>query len=91
MDCNTNLLNAEIILESKKKNNTYYMYSDKIVVCGTINKTIVLPSDNKIICFYDMYYIEDELFVVLCTDGDYDAVYIMDEEHLSICKKGFQK
>ena len=38
-----------------------------------------------------MYYIEDELFVVLCTDGDYDAVYIMDEEHLSICKKGFQK
>lgn len=91
MEYNINLLNAEIVLKSKKKNNTYYMYSDKIVVCGTINKTIVLPSDYKIICFYDMYYVKDELYVVLCTDGDYDVVYIMDEENLRICKKGLQK
>ena len=91
MEYNTNLLNAEIVLESNKKNNTYYMYSDKIVVRGTINKIIVLPPDYKIICFYDIYYIKDELYVVLCNDGDYDVVYIMDEENLSICKKGFQK
>lgn len=82
---------ADLVLKSKRNNNVYYMFSDEIFIHGEKNKSISIPMDNSIICFCDMYYVQDELLVVVATNKDYDYIYVLDEESNSIKKSGLTK
>lgn len=84
--------NAEITLVSKRNHNTYYLFSDKIVVRDNENdKSIALPDENGIICFYDMYYSQGELYVICIAEGYYDLAYILNEGKLSLEKRNLHK
>ncbi len=79
---------ANTVLKSKRNNNVYYMFSDEIFVHGDSNKSINIPFDSNIVCFYDMYYVHDELFVVAATNKGYDYIYVLDEERMMLQKRG---
>ena len=66
---------------SKYKDIQYYMYSDKILIKnGNSESYIELPQVDKAICFYDMYYVKECLYVIVATRGTYDIRYILDEK-----------
>ena len=52
--------NEIIVLKSKKNNYTYMMHED-IIIASSEDKeyTIDLPHKDNILCFYDMYYINN--------------------------------
>ena len=70
-------------LRSKKNDNIYILYKDRIVV-QTVNgtKELTLPSDDYV-CFYSIYYIQDKLFAILITGGRYDMRLEIDEDTLA--------
>lgn len=81
---------ADIVLKSKLNDNVYYMFSDEIFIHGD-NKSITIPLDSNAICFYDMYYVQDELFIVVSTNKDYDYLYVLDEKRMILQKRGLTK
>ena len=82
---------ADVRLESRKTGNTYYLFSDMIIIKGNHEGVIELPGKNEILCFCDMYYELGELHVFAPTTGSYDAVYVLDEYELTITHKGYRK
>ena len=100
MKCNCDKNNAviknngkkpDIVVESKRNDNIYYMFSDEIFIYGDNNKSISVPTDFGALCFYDMYYVHDELYIVVATNKDYDYIYVLDEEDMIINKRGCTK
>jgi len=83
---------AEIIVSSKYTDAQYHMYNDKILV-KILDKTyfIELPQGDKIICFHDMYYVKDNINVIVATRGTYDMQYILDENKLELIYEQFTK
>ena len=82
---------ADRVLKSKRNNNVYYLFSDELFIHGDNNKSISVPVHSNIVCFSDMYYVKDEIFVVASTNLDYNYIYILDEESMTIQKKGLTK
>ena len=68
--------------------NCYYLTDEKIYVVKDdhIECEILLPKANdisdKIILFRDMYYIDEELTVIIATRDFYDHAMVLDEEKL---------
>ena len=77
-------MEAQVIrtLKSRKNDNVYNLYTDKIVVqTKTGVKEIFLPADiADCWCFYDIYYIQDKLFAILVKNGNYDLRIAIDED-----------
>ena len=82
---------AERILKSKVNRNTYYLFSDKIIIKGEKEGEILLPGDYDVICFCDIYYESKELHVFLATTGYYDRTYVLDEYDLTMQHIGYRK
>ena len=82
---------AELVLHSVKNGNVYYLFSDRIEIKGDIEGCIELPHQDKARCFYDMYYVNDTLHVILNTYGIYDVDYILDENTTGLYRKGYTK
>ncbi len=83
---------AEIILKSKFNNNVYYMFNDMIIVeNGKDVLCIELPRMSKGICFYDMYYSNECIYVIVATRGNYDIRYILQEETLMLVSQQLSK
>lgn len=83
---------AEIIINSKYKNAQYHMYNNKILVKHLDETYIIeLPHGDKIICFYDMYYIKDNINVIVVTRGTYDMRYILDENKFELVSEQLSK
>ena len=69
-------------LRSKKNDNTYTLYKDRIVEqTGAGIKELTLPSGDYV-CFHSIYYIQDKLFAILITGGSYDMRLEIDEDTL---------
>lgn len=81
-----NLKYADVILHSNINNNCYYLFKNKIVVETERNKyqELLLPKDDKLICFYDIYYVKDDLKIIVASRDCYDRVFVLDEHNLSI-------
>ena len=81
---------ADIVLHSAWNENIYCLYKTKIVVYNNKkNEHIIikLPTFNdKIICFYDMYYMSDGLCVIVATRDYYDFSLTLNEETLELCQ-----
>lgn len=77
---------AELVLKSKYKLNSYYLFDDKIIVDKNNENysEILLPNTNGVICFYDMYYASDGLRIIIATKNSYDLVGILNEDDLTI-------
>ncbi len=87
------LNHAEIVLKSKINSNCYYLFKNLIII-KKINgcyKNIYLPQGNDVICFYDMYYMDDELKIIFATRNNYDLAGVLDEENLVITIKNLTK
>ena len=84
--------NETIIVKSKKNNSTYVMHENMIIVCGGDKEyTIELPKRNNILCFYDMYYTNSKLIVIIATSGSYDIRYELDETSLNLQEIAYSK
>ena len=90
-----NLEQADIMLHSNINKNCYYLFKDKIIVETEMNKyqEILLPKDedDKIVCFYDIYYVKDRLQIIVASRDCYDRVFMLDEHNLSIMFVGLTK
>lgn len=76
--------NVKSILKSIKNDNVYNLYDERIVVqTGTGVKEIPMPSGEKFICFYDIYYIQNKLFAILVTTDAYDMRIEIDEDNIA--------
>lgn len=84
--------NEIIVLKSKKNNYTYMMHED-IIIASSEDKeyTIDLPHKDNILCFYDMYYINNNLIVIVAARGSYDIRYELDEEALILKEIAYTK
>ena len=71
-------------LRSIKNDNIYNLYEDKIVVqSGKVTKEILLPSDRSVYrCFDSIYYIQNKLFAIMITNGNYDMRIEIDEDEM---------
>ena len=71
-------------LRSIKNDNIYTLYEDKIVVySGKVTKEILLPSDRSVYRSFDsIYYIQNKLFAILITNGNYDMRIEIDEDEI---------
>ena len=79
------LENETIVIKSKKNNYTYMMYQNIIVAIGEDKEyTIELPHKGNILCFYDMYYANNDLIVIIAARGSYDIRYKLDEQGLKL-------
>ena len=84
--------NEIIVLKSKKNNYTYMMYQNIIVAIGEDKEyTIELPHKDNILCFYDMYYVNNNLIVIIAARGSYDIRYELDEQDLNLKEIGYTK
>lgn len=84
--------NEPIILKSKLKKCTYTMHDDAIVVhFDDMTYNIELPKEGKNLSFYDMYYINDKLTVIIATSSSYDVRYELDEDNLKLQKIAYSK
>ena len=81
----------KIVLKSQINDNTYFLFSDRLVVNGKAESTIDLPETYDIICFSDMYYENGILSVFAATTACYDKRYCLDEDMLIIEEKGWSK
>ena len=76
---NGNQTDCIIIVKSKKNNNVYHLFKDRIeVVYGSGKTEIPLPFDYVV--FHDLYYINNKLYAILATGGPYDVRFEIDEE-----------
>ena len=80
------------LVKSKKNNYTYMMHED-IIIASSEDKeyTIDLPHKDNILCFYDMYYINNNLIVIVAARGSYDIRYELDEEGLILKEIAYTK
>ena len=84
--------NEAIIVKSKKNNYTYMMHENIIVASGEDKEyTIELPHKDNILCFYDMYYDNNDLIVIIATRGSYDIRYELDEQGLNLKEIAYTK
>ncbi|MBP3194994.1 MAG: hypothetical protein J6M05_04955 [Cardiobacteriaceae bacterium] len=70
------LSTARQVLDAKTTSNRYYLFPDKLIICGKNNDIIKIinpPSDDKtfvkhmLVTFEQMYYERDYLVVVVST------------------------
>ena len=84
--------NETIVVKSKKNNYTYMMHEKIIVASGEDKEyTIELPHKDNILCFYDMYYVNNDLIVIIAARGSYDLRYKLDEQSLNLKEIGYTK
>ncbi len=71
-------------IESKKNNNLYEIMEDRIRVkdsSGT--KEVFLPEDSQYsLCFYDIFYMGEKLYVIVARRVGFDVKYEIDEDEL---------
>ena len=73
-------------VKSRKNNNVYRMFKDRIeVVYGSGMTEIPLPVDYVV--FYDLYYINNKLYAILVTGDPYDVRFVLDEEKCELTGK----
>lgn len=85
---------AVIVLNSKYGNRQYRMYRNEIIVKENgenINISIRLPQVDRVIEFYDMYYVNGEIAVIVATSGSYDIRYVLDEDKLMLTNEQLSK
>ena len=83
---NGNQTDCIITVKSRKNNNVYHMFKDRIeVVYGSGKTEIPLPVDYVV--FYDLYYINSKLYAILVTGGPYDVRFELDEEKCELTGK----
>ena len=82
---------SKIVLKSQINDNTYFLFSDRLIVKGKAESTINFPESHDIICFSDMYYENGILSVFAATTAFYDKRYCLDEDMLIIEEKGWSK
>ena len=83
---NGNQTDCIIIVKSRKNNNVYHMFKDRIeVVYGSGKTEIPLPVDYLV--FYDLYYINNKLYAIVVTGEPYDARFEIDEEKCELTGK----
>lgn len=84
--------NETIVVKSKKNNYTYMMHENIIVASGDDKEyTIELPHKDNILCFYDMYYVNNDLIVIIAARGSYDIRYELDEQGLNLKEIAYTK
>ncbi len=76
-----------VVLKSQKNNNIYYMFSAEILIHCDNNKIISITKGTNVVSFYNMYYEQDELIVVVSTKSDFYDIYVLDEERKIIKKR----
>lgn len=81
----------KIVLKSRINDNTYFLFSDRLVVNDKTKSTIVLPKSHDIICLSDMYYENEILSVFAATTSCFDKRYCLDEDMLTIEERGWSK
>ena len=91
MENDYDITKADVTLKSRTTGNTYYLFSDRIVIKGEHDGVIILPGKNEILCFADMYYELGELHVFAPTTKSFDVMYVLDENDLTIIQKGYRK
>ena len=69
------------------------MMQEKIIGASGEDKeyTIELPHKDNILCFYDMYYVNNNLIVIIAARGSYDIRYELDEQDLNLKEIGYTK
>ena len=76
---NGNQTDCIITVKSRKNNNVYHMFKDRIeVVYGSGMTEIPLPFDY--LTFYDLYYINNKFYAIVVTGDSYDVRFELDEE-----------
>lgn len=81
-----------IIIDSKINKNQYFLYEKQIIVKNNNKeKFIILPKNENNICFYDIYYNDNILYVITITEKLYDYRYILDEKKLELIGVNFSK
>ena len=84
--------NKTIVVKSRKNNYTYMMHENSIVAGGADKEyTIELPHKDNILCFYDMYYVDNDLVVIIAARGSYDIRYELDEQNLILKEIAYTK
>ena len=82
----SNQTDCIITVKSRKNNNVYHMFKDRIeVVYGSGMTVIPLPVDYLV--FYDLYYINNKLYAIVVTGEPYDARFEIDEEKCELTGK----
>ncbi len=82
----SNQTDCIITVKSRKNNNVYHMFKDRIeVVYGSGKTEIPLPVDYLV--FYDLYYINNKLYAIVVTGEPYDARFEIDEEKCELTGK----
>ena len=82
----SNQTDCIITVKSRKNNNVYHMFKDRIEVVYESGKTeIPLPVDYLV--FYDLYYINNKLYAIVVTGEPYDARFEIDEEKCELTGK----
>ena len=86
MTVKSNQTDCIITVKSRKNNNVYHMFKDRIeVVYGSGKTEIPLPVDYLV--FYDLYYINNKLYAIVVTGEPYDARFEIDEEKCELTGK----
>lgn len=77
------------IIKSLKNDNEYHMYEDRIEVRSR-SRTVMLPLPEdkdrykNYICFTDIFYMGDELNVIVATRDNYDLRFPVDEDVIEL-------
>ena len=73
-------------VKSRKNNNVYHMFKDRIeVVYGSGMTVIPLPVDY--VAFHDLYYINNKFYAIVVTGDSYDVRFELDEEKCELTGK----
>lgn len=84
--------NKTIVVKSRKNNYTYMMHENIIVASGADKEyTIELPHKDNFLCFYDMYYVNNDLIVIIAARGSYDIRYELDEQGFNLKEIAYTK
>ena len=82
----SNQTDCIITVKSRKNNNVYHMFKDRIeVVYGSGMTEIPLPFDY--LAFYDLYYINNKFYAIVVTGDSYDVRFELDEEKCELTGK----
>ena len=83
---NENQTDCIITVKSRKNNNVYHMFKDRIeVVYGSGKTEIPLPVDY--VMFHDLYYINNKFYAIVVTGDSYDVRFELDEEKCELTGK----